>query len=443
MSPAERHVSPADRWRERFEAGTPSGPPWLAAVRRKALDHVLETGFPTTRVEEWRYTNPAPIAKTAWEAAPSVPVEREAIEPIANPLFACSIFVFVNGRYAPELSTPPALGGWLGVSSLAAGLDAHGLGDVLEGVGEAVTPFAALNTAFFEDGARVRVAEGKRIDEPVHLVFVNAPGDGPAAAHPRVLVEAAPGSHVTVIEDHVSLGAGASFTNGVTEIEVGANAAVEWIKVQREDPGTLHVSEMRSRVARDGRLLATTLSFGTALTRNDARVRLDAPGAHGELRGLFVAGGEQHVDNHTWVDHAEPHGSSSELYKGILDGHARGVFNGRVVVRPDAQKSDARQQNPNLLLSRDAEIATQPQLEIHADDVKCSHGSTVGQLDADALFYLRSRGVPVAEARDLLMKGFASEITRGLSVSALASRMDDLVVERLGMARALPDGGDA
>jgi len=192
-------------------------------------------------------------------------------------------------------------------------------------------------------------------------------------------------------------------------------------------------------VAGDARFSAATISFGTALTRNDARVVLAEEGASCELHGLFVAGGQQHVDNHTWIDHARPHGTSHELYKGILDGHARGVFVGRVVVQPDAQKSDARQRNQNLLLSRDAEIATQPQLEIHADDVKCSHGATVGQLDPDATFYLRSRGIPEREARNLLLSGFVSEITRALSVPALAERIEELVVERLGMHGSLAE----
>jgi len=434
-------VNPLAHWQERFAAAPPVGLPWLDALRRKAFDRFVEMGLPTTRAEEWRYTNPARIAKTAWDEAGPVPeLDRQALERICSPVYACSVFVFVNGRYAPQLSTPPALGSWLGVSSLARAAARSELSQRLGSVGEPVTSFAALNSAFFGDGAWLRVAEGKRVDEPLHLVFVSAPEDDPIATHPRVLVEASPGSQLTVVEDHVSLAAGSSFTNCVTEVEIGANAGVEWIKVQREDPTTLHVSELRARVARDGRLSAHTLCFGTALTRNDARVRLDGPGARCDLRGLFVAGGDQLVDNHTWIDHAVPHGTSRELYKGILDGRARGVFNGRVVVRPDAQKSDAVQQNPNLLLSRDAEIATQPQLEIRADDVKCSHGSTVGQLDPDSLFYLRSRGVPLEEARDLLMRGFVSEITRELSVAALAERIDDLVVERLGMARDLPEG---
>ncbi len=425
-------MNPVEHWQERFAAQGPSG---IEAARRKALDHFAAEGFPGRRNEEWKYTNPARIAKTAWEAAPrSFELDRETLEWLSSPVFACSVFVFVDGRYVADLSAPAALGGQLGFSNFAGGPEEA----FIDSVGSAVTPFGALNTAFFEDGAHVRIAKGSHIEEPIHLVFVNTGGDDPVSSHPRVRVEAAAGSHVMVIEDHVSLAGGATFTNGVTEIDVAENAAVDWIKIQREDPSTFHVSEMRGNVGRDARLSAATLSFGSALLRNDARVRLSAPGAHCDLRGLFVAGGSQLVDNHTWVDHAEPHCTSDELYKGILDGQARGVFNGRVVVRPDAQKTNAAQQNPNLLLSRDAEINTQPQLEIYADDVKCSHGSTVGQLDEASLFYLRSRGIPEHDARNLLMRGFVSEITSALAVPAIGARVDDLVVERLGIARDLP-----
>jgi len=434
-----------EHWLARFRAESPGGPPWLASLRRKALDHFAEAGFPHVRMEAWRHTNPAPVARSPFVAPRDAvaEIDRATLERISFPVFACSVFVFVNGRYAPALSTTPALGGWLGVSSLARDLDARP--DALEGAlgaraGPDAGAFAALNTAFFEDGARVRVEAGADLAaEPIHLVFITAPGDAPAAAHPRVLVEAGAGSRATVIEDHVSLAPGTTLTNAVTELDVAENASLEWIKVQREHPSAFHMAGLHARVARDGRLATHTLSFGTRLTRNDARVTLADAGAWGELRGLFVGGGDQLVDNHTWVEHAKPHGTSRELYKGVLDARARGVFNGRVVVRPDAQKTDASQQNANLLLSRQADIATQPQLEIHADDVKCTHGSTVGQLDPDALFYLRSRGIGEAEARDILMRGFVSEITGALSVAPLAERIEDLVVERLGMAHELPE----
>lgn len=442
-------MNPVAHWQDRFAGTSERGPGGLASLRRKAIDRFAETGFPTPRVEEWRYTNPAAIAKLAWQEAATPPVERDAFERVAFPVFACSVVVFVNGRYAEALSTPPSLRPRLGVTPLAGEfVDADGarterLGSL---AGSAEGGFADLNTAFFRDGAHVRIPAGEIHEEPIHLVFVNAPGAGASASdsHPRVLIEAEPGSRATVIEDHVSVvkqSAGATLTNAITEIHVDDGAEVEWIKVQREHPGAFHVSGTHARVGRDARLSCHTLAFGTALTRNDLRVTLAEPGAECDLSGLFVAGGDQHVDNHTWIDHAKPHGTSRELYKGILDGHSRGVFNGRVVVRPDAQKSNAQQQNPNLLLSRDAEMNTQPQLEIRADDVRCTHGSTVGQLDEKAMFYLRSRGIPQREARQLLMRGFISEVTRRLSVPALAERIEDLAVERLGAGREPAEGG--
>ncbi|NNL67790.1 MAG: Fe-S cluster assembly protein SufD [Myxococcales bacterium] len=442
-------MNPVAHWQDRFAGTAERGPGSLAALRRKAIDRFAETGFPTTRIEEWRYTNPAAIAKLGWQPATPVEVEREAFERVAFPVFACSVVVFVNGHYVEALSTPPGLRPRLGVTPLAGEfVDADGarterLGSL---AGAAEGGFADLNTAFFRDGAHVRIPQGEIHEEPIHLVFVNAPGAGATDSHPRVLIEAEPGSRATVIEDHVSLArtsAGETLTNAITEIHADDGARVEWIKVQREHPGAFHVSGMHARVGRDARLSCHTLAFGTALTRNDLRVTLAEPGAECDLSGLFVAGGEQHVDNHTWIDHAKPHGTSRELYKGILDGRARGVFNGRVVVRPDAQKSNAQQQNPNLLLSRDAEMSTQPQLEIRADDVRCTHGSTIGQLDETALFYLRSRGIPRDEARQLLMRGFVSEITRGLSVPALAERIEDLAVERLETGREPADGSGA
>jgi Fe-S cluster assembly protein SufD len=435
-------MNPVARWQERFRpAGAEREPAWLDALRRKAMTHLSETGFPSTRVEAWKYTNPAPLLRVPWEAAPEATIGRDDLERLSFPVFACSVIVFVNGRFAPELSTASGLRPHLGVSPLARELE--GDGEAVTGLGElsagAEGGFADLNLAFFSDGACVRIPAGEVHEIPIHLVFVNAPGGTSAATHPRVWLHAGPGSQATVIEDHVSLAGGTSLTNAVSEVHVAEDARVDWIKVQREDPGAFHVSGLHARVERSGRLRAHTFSFGTALTRNDVRVTLAEEGAECELRGLFVAGGDQHVDNHTWVDHARPHGTSRELYKGILDGRARGVFNGRVLVRQDAQKSDARQQNPNLLLSRDAEVNTQPQLEIHADDVKCSHGSTVGQLDPDALFYLRSRGISLDPARALLMRGFVSEIARAVPVPALAERMEDLAVERLGLGRPLPE----
>ena len=413
---------------------------WLSALRRDAASAFEASGYPTTRMEEWRYTNVAPIAKAEFPLAeaPARPVGRDDLESHAFPVFACSVYVFVNGSFVPELSAGAELPGGARVESLRA-LRASG-GDGLEGrLGALVDPkqhpFAALNTSLLDDGAVVRVPKGGDAGQPIHLVFVSAPGAVPAAVHPRVLIDAAEGSHVCVLQDHVCVGNAPGFSNPVTEIHAGANAAVDFVLLQREPDHRFHVSNVAVKQERDSRVAAHTLTLGGALVRNDAQVVLAGEGAECDLNGLFVGGGKQLLDNHTLVDHAVPHCTSRELYKGILGGSSRGVFRGRVIVRPDAQKTLAYQSNPNLLVGRGAEVDTKPQLEIYADDVKCSHGSTIGQLDEKALFYLRSRGIAENHARDLLTRAFGAEILEALPAEALAKALDELLLERLGHAR--------
>ena len=272
------------------------------------------------------------------------------------------------------------------------------------------------------------------MEEPLHVVFVSTAAGALRVRHPRVLIVAGEGSRVRVIVDHVCLGGPSGFTNAVAEVCVGQDAQVDLVLLQRERSDAFHVSNLAVRQERDSRFSSHTLTLGGALVRNDLGVVLEDEGADCTLHGLFLAGGEQLIDNHTLVDHAMPHGTSRELYKGILGGSSRGVFRGRVIVRPGAQKTDARQSNPNLLLADSAEIDTKPQLEIYADDVKCSHGSSIGQLEEDALFYLRSRGVAEPEARDLLTRGFAHEVIAALPVPALTDGLDALLGTRLAQA---------
>ena len=416
-------------------------PAWLARLRAEALGSFREQGLPHSRLEEWRYTSLASLAKIDFALAspPEREVARGDLEHHAFPVFACSVYVFVNGRFAPELSAARKLNCGTTVESLA---------ELLREAPEPLAPrlarqvdakehsFAALANAFLDDGACVRVPRGAGAEQPIHLVFVSAPASEPALVHPRVLVEAAPGSRLMLIEDHVSVGVSPGFSNAVTEIEVGAGACVDFVLIQREPDYRFHVSNLAVTQERDSRFSAHTLCFGGALLRNDASVRLLGEGAECRLDGLFVAAGRQLVDNHTLVDHAVPRCTSQETYKGIVGGEARGVFRGRIVVRPDAQKTSARQSNPNLLLGAGAEVDSKPQLEILADDVKCSHGSSVGQLDPDAFFYLRSRGLSQEVARDMLTRAFAQEILRALPSPALADALDDVLGERLRLAHA-------
>ncbi|HKA14331.1 MAG TPA: Fe-S cluster assembly protein SufD [Myxococcota bacterium] len=438
-------MSELDAARDRFVAehrafadsrrGEPS---WLAAHRRAALAAFASRGLPSTREEEWRYTNLAPFAAVPFALAEPARVSRADLEELATPLFACSLYAFANGRAEPALSSPPGLPGGARCDSLAA-LFADGASPIEAHLDHCVDlklhPFAALNSAFASDGAVVRAPRGVAFEQPVHLVFASVTDERPQMTHPRVAVVAEAGSRVTIVQDHVSTGSGPGFTNAVTEVHVGAGATVHWVLLQREHDAHFHVANLAVRQERDSTFTAHTLTLGGCLVRNDAGVLLAGEGAHCTLDGLFVGGGASVLDNHTEIDHAVPHGTSRELYKGVLGGAARGVFRGRVIVRPDAQKTSASQSNANLLLGARAEIDTKPQLEIYADDVKCSHGSTIGRLDENALFYLRSRGLPEARARDLLLRAFALEVLERLPARALAQGLDDAVVACLRRAR--------
>jgi Fe-S cluster assembly protein SufD len=420
-----------------FVAARGGEPAWLAGHRRDALAAFAARGLPSTREEEWRYTSLAPLAALPFALAEPARLDRAVLEELAAPLFACSLYAYANGRALPELSSAPGLPGGARCDSLAALLgDAASPGEARRDHYVAIKahPFAALNAAFASDGAVVRAQRGVAFEQPLHLVFASVTGERPQVTHPRVVVVAEAGSRMTIVQDHVSVGDAPGFTNAVTEVHVGTGAQVHWVLLQREHDAHFHVSNLSVRQERDSRFSAHTLTLGGRLVRNDAGVLLAGEGAECQLDGLFVGGGTSVLDNHTEVDHAVPHGTSRELYKGVLGGAARGVFRGRVIVRPDAQKTEASQSNANLLLGGRAEVDTKPQLEIYADDVKCSHGSTIGRLDDDALFYLRSRALSEASARDLLTRAFALEVLERLPSRALSEGLDDAVVACLRRA---------
>jgi len=437
-----------ERWAERFDAfqqrasdadhsDGSGGSEWLSALRRDAFDHFRDQGFPSRRLEAWKYTNVDRIASTDFElpAAGDAMPSRERVEELSVPLFACSLFVFVNGTFAPALSTSRAVSGDLHVESLAAlrGNDLESLrGSLAQQVDTKIHGFAALNTCFLDDGAVIRLPRGQAAVQPIHLVFLTTGrGDTPLATHPRVLIDAEEGSHAVIIQDHVSVGEETRLTNAVTEIKLGANASVDLILLQRECDAAFHISNTAAQLGRDSRLSIHTLSLGGALVRNDLAVVLGDTGAECKLNGLFLGTGTRLVDNHTLVDHAVPNTTSTELYKGVLSGNSRGIFRGRVIVRPNAQKTNAQQSNPNLILSDKAEVDSRPQLEIYADDVKCNHGTSIGQLDEEALFYLRSRGIGPAEAFMLLTQGFANEITKALPAPAVGEHVRELLLTQL------------
>ncbi len=411
------------------DAAREPAPPAFAALRAKSFDAFLASGLPDTRREAWRYTSLAPLAKLALQrpAAEHEPLlSRAHIEAIAPPVFACGLAVFANGRRCPERSGLPTDDAKL--------LPLESVGSPVLGalVDPKLHPFAALNGALAEQGVLLRIPEGVVLDHPLHLLFVSAASGAASVSSPRVVIEAGAGSRAVVIQDHVSASSGTpQFCNAVTEVQVEANASLDLVVLQREGPEDLHIANLAVRQEQGARFASKVLSLGGRLVRNDLGVTLSGVGAECELDGLFLGAGERLIDNHTMVDHAVPNGRSRQLYKGVLRDRARGVFRGRVRVRPDAQHSDAAQSNPNLLLSDGAEVDTRPQLEIHADDVKCRHGSATGRMDENALFYLRSRGIGAQAARMLLIEGFAAEVLQKVPGAALAESLRDEFRTRL------------
>ena len=437
---------------ERLSAGEPA---WLAKLRREAFERFAALGFPTTKNEEWKYTSVAPITKVPFrpahiEGTPTSlsPRERGGVRALSDP----RRLVFVNGRHAPHLSTQPRPAS---VESLhealrkdSAAIEPH-LGRHADFRRNA---FTALNTAFFEDGVFVRIPKGAILEEPISLVFLSDPNGQPTVSHPRVLVVAEPNSQAAIVETHVGEialsqgphpgplpgGEGVSFSNSVTEIVCGDGAVVEHYKVQRESLSAFHVQTIQAVLGRGSNFASHNVCLGGALARTDINVLFAEEGSECALNGLFLPGGSQHMDNHTLIDHAKPHCTSRELYKGILDGRSRGVFHGKIIVRPDAQKTDALQTNKNLLLSREALVNSTPALEILADDVKCRHGSTIGQLDANSLFYLRSRGIGEKEARALLTYGFAADLARRIRVPWIRDEIEAYLGLRLPQSAEAP-----
>jgi Fe-S cluster assembly protein SufD len=407
--------------------------PWVGRIRAAALDRFAQNGFPTKRDEEWKYTSVAAFEKHAFVAMPDIRRDASAAA-LANRTAldrdAGHLLVFHNGRHAPELSSPGALPSGATLGSFA---------EALNTAPEALEPylndenrqaaFGALNAAFMADGAYVHLKRGTVLEAPIHLLFISTRPGG--ASYLRNLIVVEGGAQATVIEHYAGVDGSVYFTNAVTSIFAAENAIVEHHKLQQEAPGAFHVAGIHAIQQRDSRLASHSFTLGAALTRNDITTAFDATGCEATLNGLYLVGGRQHVDNHTRVDHRKPNGTSRENYRGVLDGLSHAVFNGKVIVHPGAQKTNAYQANHNLLLSREAEIDTKPQLEIHADDVKCTHGATIGQLDETQIFYLRSRGIEAAVARNLLVHAFAHDVIERVRVASLRNRLEQILLVRL------------
>ena len=427
--PVAAPAAATGQYRAAFERLSPARagePAWLGAARAAALERFLAAGFPTTRDEDWRFTSVAPIARANFGAAP----ERAAAAVSAHDVDAQSFagdegprLVFVDGRLAPRLSTTDGAAG-LEIRPLRA-VAPQRLETLFRREAAPAGAFAALNTALFADGAFVYAPPGLAATVPVHVVFLSTGGEGaPTVSHPRLVVQAGRGSQLTIVESYGGREGARYLTNAVTDVLAEEGAVVDHYRLQRESTSAWHLGTTTVRQGRSSSVSSHSTALGAALARHDVDQAFLGEGGECVLNGLFMAAGDQHLDTHTRIDHAQPHGTSRQLYKGVLDGRARGVFVGRVLVRPGASKTDAQQTNKNLLLSREALVDSLPQLEILTDDVKCKHGSTTGQLDPGALFYLRSRGIAEAAARSLLVYAFASDVVGRVKVKALRASLE-------------------
>ena len=409
--------------------------PWLRQLRENAFARFCETGFPTTHDEDWRFTNVSAIARTAFSLPQkgTLHLSNRDLNAWRTETTAAQL-IFVDGQFALELSDSSNLPERIVISSLkeqitkqSGTLKAH-LGQYLDTHRDS---FCALNTAFAEDGAYVHVGRGRVLEAPIHLLFISTAADKPRMIHPRNLIIVEDEGQATIIEEYVSLGTGIVFCNSATELIAGENATVAHYMMEREHTEAFNVSTLRIQQGRSANVASHSILLGGGLVRNNVHPVLAGEGGECLINGLFVGNGRQHLDNYMHVEHASPHCSSRQFYNGILDGHAHGVFHGRIVVHKDAQKTDAKQTNRNLLLSDNAQIDTKPQLEIYADDVKCTHGATIGQMEENALFYLRSRGIDEASARRLLLLAFAGECLERMKSGSARDHAERLIHEHL------------
>jgi Fe-S cluster assembly protein SufD len=414
--------------------------PWLDGLRRQGMDRFNAVGFPGRRDERWRFTSVDGLAKTHFDLAPLV--HDEAVAETARTYSfgrdAAVELVFVNGHFAPQLSQLRALPRGVRVQSLADALvqnpqevEAH----LARSADLKANPFVALNTGFIGDGAYVRIPRGVVVDGAIHLLLISAPGSTPTVSHPRVLVVAEENAQATLVESYVATGGatGPYFTNAVTEVVVGVGAQIDHCKLQQEGKGAYHIATMQVLLAAGARFVTQSATMGALLTRNDLNIVLAGEHADATLNGLVLLDGNRHCDNHTLLDHAAANCPSHELYKHVLAGRSTGVFKGQILVRKDSQKTDSKQTSKTLLLSDDAVMNSMPALEIYADDVKCTHGSTTGPMDEEQLFYLRSRGIGAESARHLMTYAFAADITRRIRVAPVRARIENHMAAQHGL----------
>lgn len=436
-------------YRDEFERQAPV-PEWLRSIRARAMNRFEALGFPTMKNEDWHFTSVASIAQRVFRPAMLTSSGVSSEGSTAGLVAAADLdrfsfdqpvwhsLVFVNGEFSEDLSSYAGLGNGARAGSLARAIRS-GTGRPERHLGK-IAPFddhsfTALNTAFVHDGAFIELQANAVVEEPIHLVFISE-GAGEAVAHPRNLIVAAPNSRASIIESYVCVRDSSYFTNAVTEISLGEGAHLDHYKIQRESEQASHVGTVQVRQARDSRLHSFSFAVGGALARTNIYTALEGDGASCTLNGLYLADGTQHIDNQTGIEHIAPNCPSREVYKGVLDGRSHGVFNGKVYVHPEAQKTDGKQSNNNLLLSPAARVDTKPQLEIFADDVKCTHGATVGRLDEIAMFYLNSRGIGPESARMLLTYAFAADVIETIELEPLRKGLERMVLARFADSTA-------
>jgi Fe-S cluster assembly protein SufD len=429
MPVAERHETYAADF-EAFRNTPAFGPEWLRTARSAAFARFMERGYPTTKEEEWKFTSVAPIAATEFHRVTDGPrVTAEMLEPFLFKDPFTLQAVIVNGKLVAGLSSLSGLPDGVTISGLAEAMTAQ---PPLEGPSlKSDHPFVLLNTAFCEGGVFIHIAPKVVLAEPIHVLFVSAPGATAALVAPRLFIVVGEQSQSSIVESYAGIGDSPVLTAAVTEVLLGPGAVVDHVKVQRETDAAFHMASMFAHLHRASTFTSQAITFGGRIARNDITATLAGEGAECTLNGLYVADGDTLVDTHSTIDHAMPHCPSHEVYKGILAGRAKAVFNGKIIVRPDAQKTDAKQTNKALLLSGDASINTKPQLEIFADDVKCTHGAAIGQLDADQLFYLRARGIGEEDARNMLIHAFASDVLNGIKHEGVRASLEHSLVEKL------------
>ncbi|MEK7402381.1 MAG: Fe-S cluster assembly protein SufD [Gemmatimonadota bacterium] len=421
----------------RFVAANSGAPDWVTRARRAGIERFAALGFPTTKDEDWHFTSPAPIAEAefTFDSNGASRTAAADVEPFRFGDAGWVTMVFVNGRLQQDLSMLSGLGPGVTLLPLSA---ASAVPELDKRVGSVLSDqptFTALNTAFMPDGAALHVIRDVKVRVPVHLVFIVDSLGADRVVYPRNLLVLERGAQATVVESYIGLTDARYFTNAVTEVSLGDGATLNHIKVQRESRRAYHVGTTEAIQGRDSHFVSFSFAIGGALTRTNIHTKLDGPGCGATLNGLYMLDGEQHCDHQTKIEHVAPNCFSREVYKGVLDGKSHGVFNGKVYVHPEAQKTDGKQTNNTLLLSKDAQMDTKPQLEIFADDVKCTHGATVGKLDEMALFYMKSRGVDAEMAKRLLIYAFAADV-----LETIANADVKLALERDTLARFVAEG---